>query len=87
MTPASADPASQRSTGRIRALARVLVGSAVLLVVLYTYALRIAVGDVNPFNFFGYFTNQTSSLTALVLIAVGGLALNGRRPPAWLSVA
>lgn len=63
------------------------MGSAVLLVVLYTYALRIAVGDVNPFNFFGYFTNQTSSLTALVLIAVGGLALNGRRPPAWLSVA
>jgi hypothetical protein len=58
-----------------------------VLVVLYTYALRIAVGDMNPFDFFGYFTNQTSSLTALVLIAVGGLALTGRRLPAWLSVA
>jgi hypothetical protein len=66
---------------------RVVAGSAVLLVVLYAYVLRIAVGDVNPFNFLGYFTNQTSSLTALVLIAVGGLALAGRRCPAWLSVS
>lgn len=66
---------------------RVVGGSAVLLVVLYAYVLRIAVGDVNPFDFFGYFTNQTSSLTALVLIALGALALNGRRLPLWLSVA
>lgn len=80
-------PEPPRSTGRTRPLARVVVGSAVLLVVLYAYVLRIAVGDVSPFNFFGYFTNQTSSLTALVLIAVGGLALADRRPPAWLSVA
>lgn len=55
--------------------------------VLYAYALRVAVGDANPFDFFGYFTNQTASLTALVLIGVGGLALVGRRPPCWLSVA
>lgn len=66
---------------------RVVAGSAVLLIVLYTYVLRIAVGDVNPFDFFGYFTNQTSTMTALVLIAVGALALRGRRPPTWLSVA
>lgn len=76
-----------RSTGHIRPLARIVVGSAVLLVVLYAYVLRIAVGDVNPFDFFGYFTNQTSSLTAIVLIALGALALNDRRPPPWLSVA
>lgn len=72
---------------RARPLARIATGNVILLVVLYTYALRIAVGDVNPFNFFGYFTNQTTSLTALVLIGVGGLALAGRRPPSWLSVA
>lgn len=72
---------------RARPLARIAAGTVILLVVLYTYALRIAVGDVNPFNFFGYFTNQTTSLTALVLIGVGGLALAGRRPPSWLPVA
>lgn len=77
----------RNDNGRARPLVRISVGATVLLVVLYTYALRIAVGDVNPFNFFGYFTNQTSSLTALVVIAVGGLALVGRRPPAWLAVA
>lgn len=88
MPPASvAVPEPPRSTGRARPLVRVVVGSAALLVVFYAYVLRIAVGDANPFDFFGYFTNQTSSLTALVLIAVGALALNGRRPPLWLSVA
>ncbi|MCI9858289.1 Pr6Pr family membrane protein [Microbacterium proteolyticum] len=88
MPPASvAVPEPPRSAGRTRPLVRVVVGSAALLVVFYAYVLRIAVGDTNPFDFFGYFTNQTSSLTALVLIAVGALALNGRRPPPWLSVA
>jgi hypothetical protein len=72
---------------RVRPLGRVIAGAVVLLVVLYAYALRIALGDTNPFDFFGYFTNQTASLTALVLLGVGGLALAGRRPPDWLSVA
>ncbi|MDQ1082064.1 MULTISPECIES: Pr6Pr family membrane protein [Microbacterium] len=75
------------SSERARPLARVIVGTAIVLVVLYAYALRAAVGDLNPFDFFGYFTNQTSSLTALVLIAVGILALGGRPRPTWLSVA
>lgn len=78
--------APPRSTGRALPLARVVVGVVVLLVVLFAYALRIAVGDANPFDFFGYFTNQTSSLTALMLVAIGGCALAGRRRPEWLTV-
>jgi hypothetical protein len=59
----------------------------VLAVVLFAYALRVAAGDANPFDFFGYFTNQTSSLTALVLIAVGALSAAGRPIPLFLTLA
>lgn len=52
----------------------------------HAYALRIAAGDGNPFNFFGYFTNQTSLLASGVLIALGALVIAGRRVPDWLSL-
>lgn len=58
-----------------------------LAVVLFAYVLRVAADDANPFDFFGYFTNQTSSLTALVLIAVGTLGLAGRQVPFSVAVA
>lgn len=79
-------PASARADPR-RALGRIVVGAAVLVVISYAYALRVAVGDANPFDFFGYFTNQTSALMAAVLIVVGLLATNGRRVPPVLTVA
>jgi hypothetical protein len=49
------------------------LGSGLLVVgvLVYAYALRIAEGDGNPFNYFGYFTNQTSLLASLVLIVTG----------------
>jgi hypothetical protein len=50
---------------------RVASGLLVLGVLAYAYALRIADGDGNPFNYFGYFTNQTSLLASLVLIVTG----------------
>ncbi|AQP46973.1 hypothetical protein BW730_05005 [Tessaracoccus aquimaris] len=67
--------------------ARVAAGVAVVVVLLLTYAGRVAARDANPFDFFGYFTNQTSLLTSLVLIAVGTLTLAGRPVPHWLTVA
>ncbi|WP_150954899.1 Pr6Pr family membrane protein [Microbacterium testaceum] len=78
---------SRPARRRLRDLARLTAGAVVLAVVLFAYALRIAAGDTNPFDFFGYFTNQTSSLTALVVIAVGGLGLADRRVPFGLSLA
>jgi hypothetical protein len=65
---------------------RVAAGVLVGAVLGYAYALRIAVGDGNPFNFFGYFTNQTSLLASGVLIALGALVIAGRRVPNWLSL-
>ncbi|WP_295786453.1 Pr6Pr family membrane protein [uncultured Microbacterium sp.] len=53
----------------------------------HAYALRAAVGDANPFDFFGYFTNQTSALTAALLIVIGLLATTDRRVPPALTVA
>ncbi|MEV7767220.1 Pr6Pr family membrane protein [Microbacterium sp. NPDC086615] len=72
---------------RARAITRLVAAAIALIVVLIAYGLRFAVGDGNPFDFFGYFTNQTSSLTALVLIAVALHQLRGGRVPEALAVA
>jgi len=61
-------------------------GLLILAVLGYVYALRVAVGDTNPFNYFGYFTNQTSLLTSLVLIVTGALIALGRRVPPALTL-
>lgn len=71
---------------RARPIARLVAASIALTVVLIAYGLRLAVGDGNPFDFFGYFTNQTSSLTALVLIVVALRQLAGRRVPGALAI-
>ncbi|WP_460799594.1 Pr6Pr family membrane protein [Microbacterium sp. GXF0217] len=60
-------------------IARVIVGVTTIGTLLFAYALRIAVGDGSPFDYFGYFTNQTSLCTAVVLI-VAGLTMLRRRP-------
>ncbi|WP_347124122.1 Pr6Pr family membrane protein [Microbacterium sp. SY138] len=67
-------------------LARILIGIAVVGILVYAYALRIAVGDVNPLDYFGYFTNQTSLIAAGVLISTGFLGVSGRRSPSWLTL-
>ena len=67
--------------------ARVVSGIVIITVLLYAYALRIAVGDSNPFDYFGYFTNQTSLFASVILIAVGYLTILGRRVPPSLPLA
>ncbi|PPF13129.1 MULTISPECIES: Pr6Pr family membrane protein [unclassified Rathayibacter] len=66
-------------------VARIAVGAAAVAVILHTYALSIAAGDPNPFDYFGYFTNQTSLLASAVLIVAGSVALARRPTPVWLS--
>ncbi len=72
---------------RARPIARLVAASIAIVVVLVAYGLRVAVGDGDPFDFFGYFTNQTSSLTALVLIVVALRELAGRRIPEALAIS
>lgn len=62
---------------------RVLVGLTVLVILIYTYLLRGSRDGYNPFDYFGYFTNLTSSLTACTLILSGLLGL-GSRPSEWV---
>jgi hypothetical protein len=62
-------------------IGRAGVGAAVLAVLAYAYAGRLAVGDGNLFDYFGYFTNQTSLLGSVVLILVGVLGVVGRPVP------
>jgi hypothetical protein len=66
-------------------IGRIGSGLVVLAVLAYVYSVRIAVGDGNPFDYFGYFTNQTSLLTSLVLIVTGALVVLGRRVPSSLT--
>ncbi|PPF40028.1 MULTISPECIES: Pr6Pr family membrane protein [unclassified Pseudoclavibacter] len=65
---------------------RIVVGLGIIGLLGFTYAGRIEVGDDNPFDFFGYFTNQTSLFTSLLLIAAGVLAVRGRTAPNWLTL-
>jgi hypothetical protein len=67
------------------AVGRAGSGLVISAVLVYVYAARIAVEDGNPFDYFGYFTNQTSLLTSLILIATGTLAVLGRPVPASLT--
>ncbi|WP_205791720.1 Pr6Pr family membrane protein [Microbacterium sulfonylureivorans] len=66
---------------------RVVTGLLASLIVLYAYSLRVTAGDGNPFDYFGYFTNLTTLLGSVVLIATGALMLSGRQVPRWLTTA
>jgi hypothetical protein len=70
-----------RAVGLVRAGA----GMVMAAVLAYAYTSSSAVGERNAFNYFGYFTNQTSLLTCLVLIASGAVMITARRVPAWLT--
>lgn len=56
-----------------------VVGALTIGILAYAYALRIAAGDSNPFDYFGYFTNQTTLFTGVVLV-LAGVANLRRRP-------
>lgn len=77
----------QRRVSGVVGYGRVGSGVLVLAVLAYAFSERIAAGDGNPFDFFGYFTNLTSLLTSVVLIATGAHVLAARRVPTWLSIA
>lgn len=79
---------SVRSVSRTAVgLIRLLSGTGILAVLGYTYALGIAAGRTSLLNFFGFFTNSTSLLMALVLIVVGSYMAIGAEPPRWLTAA
>lgn len=80
---------SLRSHSAIRGIgiARMGAGVFVIGVLLATYAGRIAVGDGNPLDYFGYFTNQTSTFAAITVAVSGYLALRQRTEPAWLGAS
>src|SRR5688500_8067141 len=63
---------------------RITVGVLALGVLWYAYGLNVAAGNTNPFDYFGYFTNQTSLGMSVVLIAAGVSTVARRRTPEWL---
>jgi hypothetical protein len=79
--------AAIRARRIIVAVGRLGSGVTVVAVLVYAYALRIADGDGNPLDYFGYFTNQTSLITSLALITTGLCVLAGRPVPETLVLA
>lgn len=65
------------SATRAVAAIRVSVGACTALIVGYAYVEGLGHGRVNPFDYFGYFTNLTSLLTSAILIATGIRTLRG----------
>lgn len=81
MTPTSTLRTNVRAVG----WGRISGGIVVAAVLAYAYTTAWAIGENNPFNYFGYFTNQTSLLTCVVLIITGAVMITGRHVPAWLT--
>ncbi|MGJ0388262.1 Pr6Pr family membrane protein [Microbacterium sp. CGR1] len=66
---------------------RLLVGGAVAGILLYTYVLGIPRQGASLIDYFGYFTNLTSLLTAGILITSGVISLRARTVPSALTSA
>ncbi|MBP1327438.1 hypothetical protein JOF28_002670 [Leucobacter exalbidus] len=66
-------------------IVRVVLGLAVIGLLIYLYLREAAAGAPNPFDFFGYFTNQTSLLACAALICTGVRSLAGRAALPWLA--
>lgn len=56
-------------------------------ILLYTYGIGIPRQGASVLDYFGYFTNLTSLLTAIVMVSAGVLALGHRAAPGWLDTA
>lgn len=78
--------ATTRFAGAV-SVGRLGLGAVTIGVLGYTYVIGIPADGANPFNYFGYFTNLTSLLTGLVLIAAGANGVAGRSQPGWLVAA
>lgn len=65
-------------------VARIALGLITLGILGYTFVIGGELNGLNPFNFFGFFTNLTSSLTSAVLVLTGMLSVTGRAVPEWL---
>jgi hypothetical protein len=63
------------------------VAAVVLSVLVYAYVLRVEAGDTNPFDYLGYFTNQTSLIASILLLVIGIRGTAGARIPPWLHLA
>ena len=63
-----------------------LVGGVVVEILVFTYVIGIPRQGASLVDYFGYFTNLTSLLTAGVLIATGLLTIRRRSIPVPLSL-
>lgn len=80
-------PADVTHLGRPWALTRLVFGGSLLVVLAFTFLSGGRSRGLDPFDYFGYFTNLTSLIAGAVMIATGVLRFRRRRPPGWLLYA
>lgn len=86
--PALAEaPPSTPSFATGISLARLAAGVFILTVLGFTWATGAMVGRPSLMNYFGFFTNSTSLLAALIYIGVGACGAISGRVPTWLMEA
>lgn len=67
-----------QAASRAIAGARIAAGTAVIGILIHTYVIGIPKQGVNPFDYFGYFTNLTCLIAGALLIYAGSRVLRGR---------
>lgn len=80
MTRAAATAVSSGIVGAGRAA----LGLGVICVVLFAFVEGRESNGLNPFDYFGFFTNLTSLLTSVLLVLAGIHGLSRRPAPEWL---
>ncbi|MFD6698348.1 MULTISPECIES: Pr6Pr family membrane protein [unclassified Microbacterium] len=83
MTPRPASRLGMQGVGA----ARLVLGAAIITILMLTYVRGGADNGYNPFDYFGFFTNLTSLLAAIILILVGARGMTARGAHGWLTDA
>ena len=66
------------------AVFRILAAGAIVVAIVAQYGKSASMTQVNPFNFFGYFTIQSNIIAAVAFLASAWCLLRDRVQPSWL---
>ena len=69
---------------KLFAVVRVIAGAAIVVAIVAQFIKTSSMTTVNPFNFFGYFTNQSNIIAAVAFLASAYFIFRGTVQPSWV---
>lgn len=63
---------------------RIVAGVAIVTAIVGQFIKTSSLTNVNPFNFFGFFTNQSNIIAAVAFFASAFFILSGKVQPSWV---